>query len=167
MVELVVVVGEREERVSVEQRGGSVDLRIGDRAYRVDVAQRGSLLSLVVDGRQVEVVVTSSSHGEYRVSGAESAVDVQVRDPLTHLASTSRGGTRSRGTKLVRAYMPGRVVSLLIQEGDTVEAGQGILVLEAMKMENEIQTELAGVVERLFVTAGQAVEAGDPLFEVA
>ena len=62
--------------------------------------------------------------------------------------------------------MPGRVVALLVAQGDQVEPGQGVLVLEAMKMENEIAAEAAGVVSQFFVEEGQAVEGGDPLFEV-
>jgi len=55
---------------------------------------------------------------------------------------------------------------LLVGEGDSVAAGQGIVVLEAMKMENEIDSVVAGVVKKIFVEAGQSVEAGDPLFEI-
>ena len=62
--------------------------------------------------------------------------------------------------------MPGRVVTLLVGEGETVKAGQGVVVLEAMKMENEIQTDVAGVVKKIFVEEGQSVEGGDPLFEI-
>ncbi|MGB5552633.1 MAG: biotin/lipoyl-containing protein, partial [Thermoanaerobaculia bacterium] len=63
-------------------------------------------------------------------------------------------------------YMPGRVVELLVQEGDEVTVGQGLVVLEAMKMENEIQADRAGTVKKIFVSAGQPVEGGDPLFEL-
>ena len=62
--------------------------------------------------------------------------------------------------------MPGRVVEVRVQAGDRVEAGQPLVVLEAMKMQNEIQAERAGTVSRVFVGAGQAVEGGDPLVEV-
>jgi len=62
--------------------------------------------------------------------------------------------------------MPGRVVVIMVEEGDTVAAGQGLVVLEAMKMENEIQAESAGIVRRVHVTAGQAVEGGDLLFDI-
>ena len=73
----------------------------------------------------------------------------------------------TKAGETVNAYMPGRVVTLLAQEGETVKAGQGILVLEAMKMENEIKSETAGVLAEIFVAAGEAVEGGDPLFRVA
>jgi biotin carboxyl carrier protein len=62
--------------------------------------------------------------------------------------------------------MPGRVVALLAEEGSSVEQGQGILVLEAMKMENEIAAERDGTLKKLFVELGQPVEGGDPLFEI-
>lgn len=62
--------------------------------------------------------------------------------------------------------MPGRVVAVLIKEGDTVTTGQGLVVLEAMKMENEIRAEHDGVVSKIHVQPGQAVDKGNPLFEM-
>ena len=62
--------------------------------------------------------------------------------------------------------MPGRVVAVLVGEGEPVRAGQGVVVLEAMKMQNEIQAEHDGVVKRVCVEPGQAVEGGDLLFEL-
>jgi biotin carboxyl carrier protein len=62
--------------------------------------------------------------------------------------------------------MPGRVVSLMVEEGQEVADGEGLVVLEAMKMENEIRAETAGVVRKILVTEGQTVEGGDPLFEI-
>ena len=59
-----------------------------------------------------------------------------------------------------------RVVAVHVGEGDRVTAGQGLVVLEAMKMQNEITAERQGVVRQVFVTSGQAVEGGDPLFEI-
>ena len=66
----------------------------------------------------------------------------------------------------MNAYMPGRVITVLVAEGDAIEPGQGLIVLEAMKMENEIQAEAAGVVRRVLASPGQTVEGGDPLFEI-
>ena len=66
----------------------------------------------------------------------------------------------------IHAPMPGLVLRVLVAPGDAVEAGQGVVVLEAMKMENEIQAQVAGVVKKIFVEEGQSVEGGDPLFEI-
>lgn len=61
------------------------------------------------------------------------------------------------------APMPGKVVRILVSEGATVEADQGLMVVEAMKMQNEIRASISGKVERIFVREGQAVAAGEPL----
>lgn len=91
---------------------------------------------------------------------------VSITDPLTHLASQTRGGKGGKRQRKVAAYMPGRVVAVLVEEGGTVTAGQGVIVLEAMKMENEIRAEHDGTVVKIFVQPGQAVDMGNPLFEL-
>ena len=122
--------------------------------------------SLIIEGRQFEVSVRRQNGGSYSV-GHQGAIDeVEVLDPLSYLAGQGSAGAKRKGAHQIEAYMPGRVVEILVEEGTRVEAGQGLIVLEAMKMENEIQAEHEGVVKRIFVTAGQAVEGGDPLFEL-
>ncbi len=104
--------------------------------------------------------------GAYSVNWRGHSYAVELVDPLTHMAEVSRGEAGKQGKKIVKAYMPGRVVEVRVAAGDRVEAGQPMVVLEAMKMQNEIQAERAGTVVRVFVTAGEAVEGGDPLVEV-
>jgi pyruvate carboxylase subunit B len=166
-VELIVRHDGSVHRVSVERRSDRLEVGLGERTFSVDrVATDGLGRSLLIDGRQYEVTVSADGAGRYRVSGALGTEDVEVLDPLTYLAEESRGGSGARKGQRVTAYMPGRVVALLVAEGDQVTAGQGLVVLEAMKMENEIGAEAAGTVKRVFVEPGQAVEGGDPLFEI-
>jgi biotin carboxyl carrier protein len=141
-------------------------VRLGERRYRVDVARAGATLrSLLIDGAQHEVAVRDEGEGSYLVSAGGALVAVEVSDPLTFLARQTHGAKGGRGGT-VRAYMPGRVVSLLVAVGDEVVPGQGLLVLEAMKMQNEIQAERAGRVKALHIAAGEAVEGGDPLLDL-
>lgn len=163
-MEVVIRSGPREERAEVEKTADGYEVRIGDRSWRVDRAQaRGALASLLIDGRQYEVVVRADNGGSYRVSTAHGTHQVDVIDPLTWLAQQAHGAAVGAGQQEINAYMPGRVVTVLVQEGDTVEPGQGLVVLEAMKMENEIQAEFAGTVEAVHVAAGDAVEGGQAL----
>jgi biotin carboxyl carrier protein len=171
-MELIVKHREREEKVELERRSdGSYYVKVGEKSYEIDVAsaRAHSIFSLnVKDGRQFEVAVRrlkNQGHAVYQVSSKRGHDTVEVMDPLTHLAEQSRGASGA-GSQQVRAYMPGRVVEVLAQEGDEVEKGQGVVVLEAMKMKNEIQAERAGKVAKLFVKEGQTVEGGDPLFEI-
>jgi len=175
-MKLVVRSGEREEQVEVVRRGDGFVVTVGDAAHEVDAAALGDgLSSLRIDGAQHAVAVYpvpvhgGDGHGGlYRVS--LSAVlppqEVEVLDPLTHLARKSRGGDAAGGRQQVRAMMPGLVKEVLVEEGAEVTAGQGVVVLEAMKMENEIVAEAAGVVSKIFVATGEHVDGGEPLFEV-
>lgn len=172
-MDLIAKSGEREQRLSVERDGEtSYTVRLGDHSYRVDArrAPGGNLWSLIVDDGAARahhaVGVAAQGAGAYTVSvtgGASAAVE--VADPLTFLARQGYCGKTARGGGRVVAYMPGRVVALLVAAGDQVVSGQGLLVLEAMKMQNEIQAELAGTVLRVCVAIGQAVDGGELLFE--
>jgi biotin carboxyl carrier protein len=168
-MELVVRAGEREERVSVDRDGdgGRYRVRVGATEHLVDAVAVGSALrSLLLAGEQHEVAVRAERDGRYVITAGGLQLTVEVADPLTHLARQAGGEPGPAGARLVTAYMPGRVVGVLVEEGATVEAGQGLVVLEAMKMQNEIQAERSGTVRRVFVAPGQAVEGGDPLFEI-
>jgi pyruvate carboxylase subunit B len=89
---------------------------------------------------------------------------VEVLDERTrHIRSLVGAGKAPSGGGAVKAPMPGLVVKVLVEAGATVAAGQGLVVLEAMKMENEIKAMAPGVVDSVAVKAGQAVEKGAPL----
>lgn len=170
-MDLIVRHLEREEKVKLERHDHGYTVKVGDNTYEINLASAkgGSLLSLCLDdGRQFEVAVRrtgSAAHGTYHVSSFRGVHAVEVMDPLTHLAEMTR--SESGGAKgAVKAYMPGRVVEILVAAGDTVVKGQGVVVLEAMKMKNEIAAECDGQVIAIKVQAGQAVEGGDVLFEI-
>ncbi|HSK75745.1 MAG TPA: biotin/lipoyl-containing protein [Thermoanaerobaculia bacterium] len=166
-MDLIVRHGERVEKVRVRRNDGGFEVTIGDRTYHVDAASpHAGVRSLRIDGAQHEVAVRRQGEGSYQVSTAHGSVAVEVTDPLTHLAAQTRGGKAGRRRQRVTAYMPGRVVALLVEEGQTVTTGQGVVVLEAMKMENEILAEHDGTVTAIHVQPGQAVDMGTPLFEL-
>jgi biotin carboxyl carrier protein len=166
-MKLVVEHRGRAEEVVVERRESSWLVRVGDTDYRVDTAPVGATArSLRVDGGQYEVEVAHRGDGRYEVSRGGWVEELRVQDPLAYLASRAHGEIAEHSSLTVNAYMPGRVAAILVEEGATVAAGDGVLVLEAMKMENEIQAERDGVIGRIVVTLGQAVEGGDPLFEL-
>jgi glutaconyl-CoA/methylmalonyl-CoA decarboxylase subunit gamma len=169
-VELIVTIGERSERVRVvEHDDGRLQVQVGERTYEVDRAPlpgAGHHWSLLVEGEQFEVAALPRGEGSWWVSSARGGVLAEVADPLTHLARQGAAARGGRRREQVTAYMPGRVVAVLVSAGDRVETGQGIVVLEAMKMQNEIQAEHDGVVKRVCVAAGEAVEGGDVLCEL-
>ena len=166
-MELIVLRDGEEHRLNIEQEGSRYRVSLGEKTFVVDSAAVNEVVrSLTIAGRQFEVAVRGGDNGRYQVSPPGSLAEVEVLDPLTYLAAQGSARRDDSGPRQVTAYMPGRVVTVLVAEGDDVDAGQGLIVLEAMKMENEIQAERGGKVSRVFVSAGQAVEGGDPLFEI-
>jgi biotin carboxyl carrier protein len=138
-------------------RGGRYTVSLDGKPLEVEVAgSRGPLLSLLVEGQSHEVGLEARPGG-YTVLLAGETVAVD-------LVPSARGAVappaRAHGPARLAAPMPGRVVRVLAADGDEVAAGQGLVVIEAMKMENEIRAPRAGRVLELGVREGQAVEAG-------
>ena len=128
-------------------------------------------------GRGVEVRTVAASEDD-RAAGVrrfEATVDGWVLEVAVESASRAilreRAGQGSErqgqhGSDVVKAQIPGRVVRLWVAEGDTVEAGQRLLAIEAMKMENEVRAPRAGTIEAVKVAADSGVELGDELLTV-
>ncbi len=165
-MELIVASGDREVQVEAEAEAGADGnwtIAVDGREYRVDAATAGrpDVLSMIVDGRQRTAVVRALGKDVYAVDGSR----VRVIDPRSR-DFTAAADQAGDGVFKAEAYMPGRVTAVLADEGEHVAAGQGVLVLEAMKMENEIPSDIDGRLEKLLVEIGQTVDGGDPLFVV-
>ena len=158
--------GDREVEVEVHRHGTGYRVRIGDRTMEADLVSIGpSVRSLrLEDGTQVSLVHHRDGN-KHEISLGATTLNVEVVDPLA--ARRRRREDEIGGGGIVKALMPGRVVRVLVSQGDTVRKGAGLLILEAMKMENEIQAPADGVVDELFVTAGQTVENGAELAHIA
>lgn len=166
-MELIIERDGRETTVHLESTAQGWEVKIDDRVYQVDAARvRGPLHSLLIEGVQHEVAVHNHGKGSWMVSHPAGLEEIVVMDPIAHLARQVQSAAGPSGPKIVKAQMPGRVVKIFAEEGASVDAEAGVVVLEAMKMENEISADFAGVVSKIFVEAGQAVEGGDPLFEL-
>ncbi len=116
--------------------------------------------SVVLGGRGFEARVTAGAEG-FTVEVSGRRFHVEVRDPRNARRRTDAGLTGGRQNIL--APMPGKVVRLLVQPGDAVEAGQGLVVVEAMKMQNEMKCAHAGTVREVRAAAGDTVTAGQVL----
>jgi pyruvate carboxylase subunit B len=124
------------------------------------------LRNLLVDGRPVGLAMESAGKGTWGLTRAGERWDAEVIDERTrHIRSLTGASDRSRGAGVLRAPMPGLVVRVQAETGQTVAAGTGIVVLEAMKMENELRTAAAGVIKAVHARAGETVEKGQILVE--
>lgn len=121
----------------------------------------GGAYSLLAGGRSYDVTVTEAD-GTYQVSVNGTMFLVPLRDPK-EFRGRSAHSDNSTGPCSIAASMPGKVIRLLVCEGDMVEEGQGVAVVEAMKMQNELRTPKGGIVKRIEVAENQAVNAGERL----
>lgn len=101
-----------------------------------------------------------------RVELADGAFTVECVEALVAEARESAKGAGSSSGEELAAPIPGRVVKILVAPGDEVTAGQPVVILEAMKMQNELRTTSSGIVEKLFVAEGQAVDGGTTLVKI-
>jgi biotin carboxyl carrier protein len=147
--------------VRVEVRAGNGDgryiVRLDGRPIEVDVREAGPhTLSVIADGRGHEVGI-ERREGGYRVALRGQVLEVSLVEAARGAAAPRRA---AGGPARVQAPMPGKLVRVLVHAGEDVGAGQGLVVMEAMKMENEIRAPRAGRVKEAPVREGQAVETG-------
>src|SRR4051812_17974276 len=100
----------------------------------------------------------------HQITIGASRVDVEIVDPLA--LRRKRGDDHLGDSGVIKALMPGRIARVLVEKGATVQRGTGLLVLEAMKMENEIPAPADGVVDEIFVKPGEMVEGGADLLHL-
>jgi acetyl/propionyl-CoA carboxylase alpha subunit len=142
--------------------GGAVECVVDGRQTLVDVhILEPGVMSLVVGGRQFRCVLDRSGDGDSVLIGGWR-YGFEVEDPRS-LQGRKGGGAGAAGPRPVKAPMPGRVVRVLVNDGQDVVEGEAIVVIEAMKMQNELRSPKAGRVVRVSVGVGDAVGSGDVL----
>lgn len=155
-------VGGRVREVAIEPQGATVAVAVDGSPVNVEVLPVGGgrfSLRFPGTGRQQDVVVARGRDGEVEVLVGGLRVPARLRP-------NGRAGGRARSTDApnrVVAPMPGKVVKLLVKAGDHVTARQGVIVVEAMKMENELRAGRDGIVRDVLVAEGASVDAGTPL----
>jgi biotin carboxyl carrier protein len=155
--------GETSRTVEIHEAGDEYEISFDGQAYRVDSCRilNTTVRSVIVDGRSYEIGTVQDGdridvyiHGEIH--------PVYVYDEVWARAGQANGPARS-GREEVQAPIPGSVVKVMVSEGETVPAGAPLLVLEAMKMQNELTTRQGGVVVQLKAAQGDTVATGQTL----
>lgn len=166
MVKFSAVVGNEERELVLEAIDEGHFRAVLDGVERIVDARRvdATTWSLAIDGEiwLVDVEVAKDGAIQVEVRGTEAKVHLMdSRRKLIAQAAAKR--TQGGGLDTLRAPMPGKVVKVLVKAGDAVTAGQGVVVVEAMKMENELRAPRDGVIKEVLVKEGQPVEAQEPL----
>lgn len=149
-------------RLELQRVEGRWLCRLDGREIEMDaVLARHDVLSILIGGKAYEIKRERTANDlHFWVGGARYAAE--LRDPRS-LRSRQGAAGDEQGPKKLIAPMAGKVVRVLLQENSPVEAGQGVLVVEAMKMQNEIKSPKKGVLQKIVATEGTAVNTGDVL----
>jgi biotin carboxyl carrier protein len=161
-VKLEVEIGGKTRTVEFSRIGERLSWAIDGKAVEADAVEvSAGVYSILIDGQSFEARIEPAPKG-VRVVVAGREYSASVRDPR----QWKRHGGAAReaeGRQQVLAPMPGKIIRILVKAGEPVAAGQGLLVIEAMKMQNEVRSPKSGTVERLLVNEGQTVTAAEIL----
>jgi len=155
--------GDAVEKVEVTGRDGRYRLTIGAEAWEVDARLTAQgIYSLLIDGVSYVADVTDQE-GACVVDVGDETYVVRVEEETRYIIRTRGGAAAGHGGQTLVAPLPGRITHVAVKSGDPVRKGDPLLVIEAMKMENELRAGAAGTVAEVRVAPGQVVNAGDVL----
>jgi biotin carboxyl carrier protein len=157
----IATLGDQTSTVEIEEIGKSLyRVLVDGNEIIVDGKKTGRTnYSLIVDNRSFEVEVDNTDD-EYRVLVDGRNYHINLVDERRMRVGAAQGGLALQGRQKVSVPMPGKVIAILVAEGDSVEKGQGLVIVEAMKMENEVHSPIAGEIKEIKVKTGDTVEGG-------
>jgi biotin carboxyl carrier protein len=150
--------------VTVEKREKAFRVKVGDRVHEVNAsALSEGLLSMIIDDRSVLAYTARHEKGCIICIGG---VPYELADPAAQDSAHGASADHRKGDGLITTPMPGKIVAVHVKEGDRVEKNQPLLVVESMKMQNEILSDVDGVVKKIHFNPGDQAAFGDPLVEI-
>ena len=156
-----------EKRVEIRKEGSTYSGDIDGKAFEVDarLIDGPSVMSLIVDKKCYEAVITKTGKKMIVSTGGEE-FEIEIADELQHRGVGQATAAAEIGIEEVKAPMPGVVVAIEVEPGEEIAPGSPVVIVEAMKMQNEISTLGGGVVKKILVKAGAVVESQQTLLIV-
>ncbi|MBK8988090.1 MAG: acetyl-CoA carboxylase biotin carboxyl carrier protein subunit [Chloroflexi bacterium] len=156
------------EKEYIIEIGQDDEIVVNDKQYAIDFRRlaQGGTVSLLLNNRSLEAVVDErDDHWEVLTEG--ELYNVSVQDERAYRLAQARGTGLDMGHEaVVKAPMPGLIIRVLVAEGDTVERNEKVVILESMKMENELRAPREGLVTAVHVSAGSSVEKDQVLIVI-
>ena len=161
-------IGDKEYECTLEAENGRLFVMVEGQRFQADLRHipRSHAYSLLLDGKSYEFTLHEADE-EIELSGGAGLFHVRVQDARTHAARAKTAGVRDAGgVRTVRAVMPGIVREVRVQAGAEIAKGDALLILEAMKMQNEIRADHAGTVSHVHIAVGETVDKGAKLVDI-
>lgn len=165
-MKMLVKNGPNEKAVKVLKKEGSLfQVAIGDKEYELDIEKvEEGVYSVIYQGRSINMeMIESDKPGSYKVNTLYQFFNLEVVPATSNLSTRNK---KQEAVQTLTAPMPGKIVKVHVNKGDTVDAHTPLVILSAMKMENEFKSSVAGVITRLEVKEGDVVKDGQLLVEI-
>jgi biotin carboxyl carrier protein len=164
-MELELNIDEKICKLQIEFKDGLYRVNLDDKEYVVESSQiSDNCISLLVDGKTFTVYFAEADGKRYvSIGGEQFCIQEAASEGMR---ASDHYSSAVDEAPVAASPMPGKVVKLLVKEGDEVDKGQGLVIVEAMKMENEIKSPVKGKVEKVSFKAGDLVDAAQPIVEV-
>jgi len=157
---------DKEYQVSIEGKEGEYQVSLDGATHRFSpLLAKGSLYSFLIDGKEVMEADVTFRQDNCELNLRNVPYHLEVFDPRRRVVSQSEAAGGGHGQ--VNAPMPGKIVDIKVAVGDAVQKGQALVIIEAMKMQNELASAIDGVVKEIHAKTGEAVESGQKLILVA
>ena len=159
----IVKIDEKKYKVDIKNISNNFSILLNNRKIQAEiVSNNGSQMTLFIDNKFYNIV--SENENQISVNNEDYAVEV-VDEQIQKMLKTSPDSAQKKEV-IVSAPMPGLIVEIEVKEGDKVSANQGIMIVEAMKMQNEMKSPKDGIVKKIYVKNGQTVNSGDSLISI-
>ena len=169
-MKFIVRIESQEKVVNIKEQNGFYAVEIDGRKSIVDCKHFGhkNYLSLLIDNKSylIESAPLQIDEGKYYASVMGRYYDVEVLDELLVATRKAESIVQSTGDYIVSSPMPGLIIDIKANVGDTIEAGSIVVIMEAMKMQNELITEVSGVVKEILVNSRESVDSQTPLVKI-
>ena len=169
MQELIVNINGKEYTAGI--RKGNPNIYINDKPYQVELMRQlaSNVYSFSVNNRICQIELTQHEYGKSQILMDGFVYDIEITDETKKLLNQyilQTGSGHDTGAGFIKAPMPGLVIKISVSEGQLVEKGDKVIIVEAMKMENVLQSPVGGIVKSIKVREGQAVEKDAVLLEI-
>lgn len=159
----IVKIDEKKYKVDIKNISNNFSILLNNKKIQAEiVSNNGSQMTLFIDNKFYNIV--SENENQISVNNEDYAVEV-VDEQIQKMLKTSPDSAQKKEV-IVSAPMPGLIVEIEVKEGDKVSANQGIMIVEAMKMQNEMKSPKDGIVKKIYVKNGQTVNSGDSLISI-
>ncbi len=165
-MKFVTTIGDAVEVVEVTGEQGGYRVTVGSEVWEVDARLTAQGIYSLLIGGISHVADVTDQEGACVVDVGDETYVIQVEEQTRYIIRTKGGTAGGRAHQTLAAPLPGKITHVAVQAGDTVKAGDTLLVIEAMKMENELRAGAPGTVAEVRVQAGQTVNGGDVLIVI-